>query len=141
MIEGLTRYRNRNPEGRFGDLPPLLRRKAEQWLWNLCKPWRERRSLTRWRYGILCGQARRLARTTSEERSKWGRSMQAKKGGYAVQRQYRNEGRNPTARATHMSKWIRKTRKLRREQAEERARLGLPEPPRHGFTNMDYPSD
>jgi hypothetical protein len=65
--------------------------------------------------------------------------MLAKKGGYAVQRRYRQEGRNPTARATHMSKWIRKTRTLRSKQAEERALLGLPEPSRHGFTNMEYP--
>jgi hypothetical protein len=135
-IEGLRRYRNRNPEGRFGDLPPLLRCEAEHWLWKLS---RKHRSLPGWLYAILCGQARRLA--LNPPTSEWGRSMRAKKGGYTVQRRYKFEGRNPTARARHMLKWIRKTRKLRHEQAEERARLGLPEPARHGFTNMDYPWD
>jgi hypothetical protein len=133
-IEGLKKYRDRNREGRFGDLPPMVRREAEQWLFELCKPWRERRSLPGYVYGILCGQAKRLARTTPEERSKWGRSMRAKKGGYAVQRRYKLEGRNPTACATHMSKCIRETRKQRQKEAEERTRLGQPEPSRHGFT-------
>jgi hypothetical protein len=131
-IEGLKKYRSRNREGRFSDLPPKMRREAEHWLWKLCKPWRERRSLPTWRFAILCGQARRLA--LNPPTSEWGRSMMAKKGGYAVQQRYKLEGRNPTARATHMSKMIRKTRKLRREQTEERIRLGLPQPSRHGFT-------
>ena len=132
-IEGLEKYRNRNREGMFADLPPMVRREAEHWLWKLCKPWRERRSLHAWLYPILCGQARRLARMTPEERSQWGHSMLAKRGGLAVQRKYRREGRNPTAKATHMSKCIRRDRKRKREQEEERKRLGLPEPPRHGF--------
>jgi hypothetical protein len=131
-IEGLKKYRGRNPRGYFEDLPSEVRRRAREWLHLLCKRWRG--NLPRWRFAILVGQAKRLARTTPEDRSQWGRSMRAKKGGYAVQRRYKVEGRNPTTRATHMSRWIRKTRKRRQQEDQERLRHGLPEPSRHGFT-------
>ena len=37
-----------------------------------------------WRRAILIGQAKRLASMSDDERSAWGRSMLAKRGGYAV---------------------------------------------------------
>lgn len=135
-IKELEKYRRRQPGGYFDDLPWEIQKRAEQWLHYFCDRWKRRGLLTHWRFAILVGQARRLAWTTPEIRSAWGRSRRAKKGGLAVQRRYRLEGRNPTARATHASKWIRKARKRQREEALERARLGLPEPSRHGFTNM-----
>jgi len=49
--------------------------------------------------------------------------MLAKKGGYAVQRRYRMEGRNPTARARNVLKLAKTKRKKEREEAEERAKL------------------
>lgn len=132
-IPELRRFRGHNRGGRFSDLPPVLRRTAEKWLFKLCQRWLHRNDLPGWRFAILCGQAKRLARTSFEERSKWGRSMHAKRGGYAVQRRYRDESRNPTARATHMSKCIRLSRKKRQEEAAERRRSGIPDPPRRGF--------
>jgi hypothetical protein len=52
---------------------------------------RERGSVPRWLFAIYIGQAKRLA--LNPPTSAWGRSMRAKKGGYAVQRRYRREGR------------------------------------------------
>jgi hypothetical protein len=49
---------------------------------------------------LYVGQAKRLARISPEQRSAWGRSMLAERGGLAVQRSYRLEGRRPTANAT-----------------------------------------
>jgi Fic/DOC family len=46
------------------------------------------------------GPAKRLARTSKEERSAWGLSMHGKRGGFAVQRRYRAYGRQATASAT-----------------------------------------
>jgi hypothetical protein len=51
-----------------------------------------------WLYGILCGQDKRL--TLNPPSSGWGRSVHAKRGGYAAQRRNPVEGKNPTARAT-----------------------------------------
>jgi hypothetical protein len=129
-IEGLRNFRNRPS---IDELPGPVRFRAQRWLSRLIAQARAcGRRLDSWYLAILCGQAKRLARNPPT--SAWGRSMRAKKGGYAVQRRFRREGRNPTARATHMSKWVRKARKRRQKEAEERARLGLPEPSRHGFT-------
>jgi hypothetical protein len=56
--------------------------------------------------------------------------MLAKRGGLAVQRRYRLEGRNPTVRAT-LCRVVRQRIK-KQDAAEEkmRASLGLPPPPR-----------
>jgi hypothetical protein len=134
-IEALKQFRNRCS---IDELPGPLRFRAYQWLSRLIAQAKSRgRPLQSWYLAILRGQAKRLA--LNPPTSEWGRSMMAKKGGYAVQRRYKVEGRNPTVRATHMSKMIRKARKLRHGQAEERTQFGLPDPSRHGFTNMDYP--
>jgi len=47
--------------------------------------------------------------------------MNAKKGGYAVQRRYRMEGRHPTEVAT----LVHRANARMRQDAEERKRLGL----------------
>lgn len=51
-----------------------------------------------WRYAILVGQAKRLALNPPD--SAWGHKMLAKRGGLAVQTQYRLWGRNLTLEAT-----------------------------------------
>lgn len=110
------------------------RSRARHWFFHIRQKRKlEGRPIRDWEWPILQGVAKRLARSTPEELSAWGRRNLARLGGYTVQRLYRREGRNPTARATHMSKYIRKARKRQREQAEERKRLGLAEPSKHGF--------
>jgi hypothetical protein len=119
---------------RIDELPEPQRSKARYWLSYLVeKRKRKGRPIRAWEWPVLQGVAKRLARSTADELSALGRRMRATLGGYAVQRRYRQEGRNPTAIATHMSKYIRRYRKRKREEAEKRARLGLPEPSRHGF--------
>jgi len=127
-IVGLKRYRGRNPRGYFQDLPWDVRNRAHQWLNRFMKRWG--RDMPRWRFAILVGQAKRLALTSAEERSKWGRSMLGKRGGHAVQHRYQIEGRHPTASAT-LTRIHKQKAKLRAdEEAQQRAQLGLPEPRR-----------
>jgi hypothetical protein len=80
-----------------------------------------------WLHPILVGNARRLA--LNPPSSAWGRSMRAKKGGYATQRRYRIEGRtgprHPAHYAATVSASQRKWRRQQREDAEQRKRLGL----------------
>jgi hypothetical protein len=125
-IEGLRAFRGRNPGGYFVDLPFDIRQHAEMWLHRFCERWRG--NLPRWRFAILIGQARRLARTSSEERSAWGRSMLAKRGGKAVQKFYRcgGNGNYRAHRAAIISAARRKWRKEEKLEAELRSRLGLP---------------
>jgi hypothetical protein len=56
--------------------------------------------------------------TSQEERSQWGRSMLAKRGGYAVQEGYRREGRtgdqHPAHKAAEKSVERRRDRKKKR---------------------------
>ena len=81
-----------------------------------------------WLYPILVGNARRL--TLNPPTSAWGRSMRAKKGGYATQRRYRIDGRtgenHPAHHAATVSASNRKWRRQQREVAEQRKPLGLP---------------
>jgi hypothetical protein len=101
-IEGLENYQRRGSAGDlFQDLPPELQKRAHYWLTRFVAKYRARGlEIEPWRFAILCGQAKRLARKPPT--SAWGRSMHAKRGGYAVQQQYRAEGRHPTAGATAM---------------------------------------
>ena len=89
-IEGLRKYDGKNPNGYFNDLPPQARMAAWRWLARFETKWRG--NLPRWRRAILIGNAKRLAKTSEEERSAWGRSMLAKRGGLAVQRKYAADG-------------------------------------------------
>jgi hypothetical protein len=126
-ISGLNNYRGRNPHGYFQDLPWEVRQQAQAWLSRFLG---RHPHCPRWLFPILVGQARRLALMSDEERSAWGRSMLAKRGGYAVQRCYGMEGRtgfaHPAHKAAITSAAQRKWRKRQRQDAEERKRLGLP---------------
>jgi hypothetical protein len=95
------------------------------WLWRFRQKWD--RDLPPWRFAILVGQAKRLA--LNPPSYEWSRWMNAKKGGYAVQRAYRHEGRNPTLAATQAHR--------AKAEARRRRKLGLPEPTRHRFLPLD----
>jgi hypothetical protein len=125
-IPGLKKYQRRNSRGYFEDLPWPLQRKAHDRLWHLCQKWKG--NLPQWRLAILVGRAKDL--TLHPRGYEWSRWMNAKKGGYAVQRRYRAEGRHPTEKATHARLADLKIR----EEADRREQLGLPPQARHGFT-------
>jgi hypothetical protein len=128
-IPGLKKYQGRNPNGYFHDLDWPTRQRASEWLHYFCERARRRRgSVPQWLFAIYVGQAKRLA--LSPPSSEWGRRTAAKKGGYAVQRRYRMEGRHPTELATQVH---RNNARMRRD-AERRKRLGLPPRSRHWFT-------
>jgi hypothetical protein len=123
-IPSLQDYRGRDPNGTFEALPPDVRRRAQQWLHKFCKRWGA--DLPYWRFAILAGQAKRLALNPPD--SAWGRKMLAKRGGLAVQIDYRLAGRNPTAEA-NAARRLRAAAKLHREaNAEAQRRVG-------GFSN------
>src|SRR5262245_21839979 len=120
-IRDLTKYQGRNPNGYFKDLDFPVRQRAYAWLHRLCdKGKRKRGSVPQWLFALYVGQAKRLA--LNPPSYEWRRWMNAKKGGYTVQRMYRREGRHPTEAATHEHQF---RAKLRQEEAR-RKRLGLP---------------
>ena len=88
-----------------------------------------------WLFAIYCGEAKRLA--LNPPTSSWGRSMLAKRGGLAVQRRYRLEGRNATARAMRCRLIKQNARKRAREDAELRDSIGLPPPIRVRYLPLD----
>jgi hypothetical protein len=132
-IEGLRKFRGRNPRGYFEDLPWEAKQRAQLLLHRFCERWRG--NLPPWRFAILVGQAGRLARTTPEERSAWGRKMLAKRGGYAVQRRYRAEGRVGKLHPAHHAAQVSASKRRWRKTLQERERQGIA-PRRHGFTNL-----
>lgn len=116
-IEGLRKYRGRNPNGYFEDLPADVRFHARRWLAYLLERRKHLGKETpQWTFAILVGQAKRLASKSEEERSAWGRSMLAKRGGYAVQQRYLMEGKQPLA-----SHGIRKGLLASERQSKQRA--------------------
>jgi hypothetical protein len=119
-IKSLRKYNGRNPNGFFNDLPLDIRVAAWRWLGKLQAKWG--RNLPLWRRAILIGQARRLALMSDEERSAWGRSMLAKRGGYRVQWIYRFQGRNPTAAANESRRQRVQQRKQTAERQKQAAR-------------------
>jgi hypothetical protein len=115
-IENLRKYQGKNPNGYFEDLEPRVKMAAYQWLGRLCQRWG--RDLPPWRFAILVGRARWLA--LNPPTPEWGRSMRAKRGGYAVQRKYRLEGRHPTAKATEARlRKLRAKKQIKARQEEE----------------------
>lgn len=110
----------------FDNLSPTEQDEA----WRLLNKWLRRRPWKPWRYPVLIGRARTLARTTPEERSAWGRRMQARHGGLAVQRMYREQGRDTLTRARHIRQLKQQERKRAAAEDARRERLGLPLPPR-----------
>jgi hypothetical protein len=111
----------------FDDLPPEQEREAWRFLGEFLRRHPNRPS---WLYPILIGQAKRLARTTQEERSKWGRRMLAKRGGYAVQQSYVMKGQtgemHPGHKAARVSAGRRRWRKMEIEEARLHQAVGLP---------------
>lgn len=131
-IPGLKKYQDRNPNGYFKDLNWSVRQRAYEWLYYFCERARRRGYVPGWLFAIYVGQAKRLAQNPPTY--EWSRWMNAKKGGYAVQRLYRREGRvgrdHPAHKAADVSVSMRKWRKQEREEAERRKRLSLPPKPR-----------
>lgn len=104
-IRGLKEYQRRGRRGVFCDLEPDQRQAAIRILRRLFERWKG--DLPQWRRAILIGQAKRLALNPPD--SSWGRSMLARRGGYAVQRMYRMEGKHPTEKATRVRVLRRKS--------------------------------
>jgi hypothetical protein len=132
-IDSLRKFNGRNPNGYFADLPPKARLAAWRWLAKFCQKWG--RNMPRWRFAILCGQARRLALTPPD--SAWGRSMHSRKGGIAVQRKYRAEGRHPTKIATRIRMLKQARAKKAHAEAEFRKKYGLPAAERVVYLPLD----
>lgn len=125
-IESLERYRNRSARGGgFYDLPPFQRQAAERWYAHFVRRrLAQGKPLEPWLKAIYHGQARRLVRRPPTR--EWGRRMLAKRGGYAVQRRYLEEGRNPTAQATRMRSLLA-ARAARRATAAAAPKQPLPD--------------
>jgi hypothetical protein len=132
-IYQLDNYRDRNPNGYFHDLPLDIRISATQWLDRFCKKWAG--NLPAWRFAILVGRAKWLA--LHPPTSSWGRSMLAKRGGLALQRKLRLEGKHPTAHATRCRVMKQNARKRAMLESESRARMGLPTPARVKYLPLD----
>lgn len=120
-ISGLAKYQQRHPKGvYFAELPRDQRALAFQHLKRFLLKWRALGGgLPRGRLGILVGQAMRLARMSDADLSAWGKRMLAKRGGYAVQRRYRAEGRHPTEKATRV-------RQARRQRQKDGSHVSRP---------------
>lgn len=112
-IWALKKYQQRVKGGLFSDLPQHVRERASLLLAGFRERWRG--NLPQWRLAILVGQAKRLA--LHPPTSEWGRSMLSKRGGHAVQRKYRLEGRRPTEEATRIRLLRQKARKAQEAQA------------------------
>jgi hypothetical protein len=125
-IEGLKKYRGRNPRGYFEDLPWEAKRRAQTLLHRFCERWRG--DLPPWRFGILVGQAKRLA--LNPPTAAWGRSMLAKRGGLAVQRQYQLDGR---IGLKHPARLAAKSRAKRQAAIKEARKAGAV---RHWFGSL-----
>lgn len=124
-IASLRNWKKRRPERCFMDLPLALRVKAYQWFNKFVQRWGG--DLPYWRRAILMGQARRLA--LNPPTSAWGRSMLARRGGYAVQRKYRQEGKtgklHPVLKAAAVSASRRNAEKRRLQEAEQRKQRAM----------------
>ena len=132
-IPSLRKFNGRNPDGYFNDLPPQARMAAWRWLGKFQERWG--RNMPRWRFAILVGQAKRLALNPPD--SAWGRSMHSKKGGKAVQRKYRAEGRHPTKFATRVRVLKQDRAKKAQAEAEFRKKYGLPALARVAYLRLD----
>jgi hypothetical protein len=132
-IEGLRKFRGRNPRGYFEDLLWEAKQRVQMYLSRFCERWRG--DLPRWRFAILVGQAQRLARMSDEDRSAWGRKMLAKRGGYAVQRRYRAEGRVGKLHPAHHAARVSASKRRWKKTVKERERPGVI-PRRHSSGNL-----
>ena len=135
-IPNLDRYRHKTRLSYFQNLPWDARQRAYQWLDRFIKRWEAREgTIPAWRFAILVGQAKRLA--LNPPTPAWGRSMHAKRGGLAVQRRYRLEGRDATARATRCRGLKQNAKKRANDEAKLRGSMGLPAPARVKYLPLD----
>jgi hypothetical protein len=119
-IQSLRRYGDKNPNGYFNDLPPQARMAAWRWLDQLEENRRKKgKSTPQWVRALLIGQAKRLA--LNPPTSEWGRSMLAKRGGYAVQRKYLIEGRTGKL---HPANYAARVRVLKQQRSKRDSRTG-----------------
>lgn len=135
-IPELKRFQRRHRKGTyFQDLPANLRPRAHWWLKRFVeRRQRSRKRISPWLFAIYVGQAKRL--TLHPPSSEWGRSMLAKRGGYAVQRRYRWDGRHPTKKATH----VRLIRQKSRAKEQELPKLpGETVPPSSALEGLFKP--
>jgi len=96
-IPALDPYRKPAPSGGpFAALNWPQQRTAEQLLWEWCQKWGT--NLPPWRLAILVARARRPA--LHPLNSAWGKQIRCRRGGLAVQKDYRLRGIDPTAKAT-----------------------------------------
>jgi hypothetical protein len=93
----------------FGGLPYEAQLEAGRLYRRMLEKWG--RDLPGWRRAILIGQTKRWAMISEEERSRWGHSMLAKRGGYAVQERYRMEGRTGPKHPAHKAAAKRVTKR------------------------------
>lgn len=124
-IERLRKFRGRNPRGYFENLSWDVRQQAYAWL-NKFVTRRKARfgDVPGWLFAIYVGQAKRLA--LNPPTAAWGRSMLARRGGYAAQRRFRMEGRDIQAHATRC--------RVTKQAAIKRMRQ--PGASRHSFGNL-----
>jgi len=106
ILRKFQKSRGREP---FADLPFELRVIATMRLERFIeRRWNAYGFVAPWLYGIYCGQAKRLV--LNPPTPEWGRRLRAIRGGKAVQRKYKQEGRHPTAKATATRKLLREAR-------------------------------
>ncbi len=133
-IEGLRKFRGRNPHGYFEDLPWEARQRAYAWLDKFVTRRKARFGhVSRWLFSIYVGQAKRLV--LNPPTAAWGRSMLAKRGGDAVQRQYRAEGRVGPLHPAHYAAPVGASKLRWKKTVEERERKGI-KLSRQGFGNL-----
>lgn len=133
-IEELKKFRGRNPRGYFEDLPWEVRNRACAWLDKFVTRRKARfGDVPKWLFPIYVGQAKRLA--LNPPTAAWGRSMLAKRGGYAVQHRYQAEGRTGKAHPAHHAARVSASKRRWKKTVEERERQGI-KPRRHGFGNL-----
>lgn len=124
-IDGLRKFRGRNPRGYFADMPWEVRQRAYSWLNRFVTRRRARFGhVPRWLFAIYVGQAKRLA--LNPPTATWGRSMLARRGGYAAQQRFRMEGRDLQRQAT----------RCRVAKLAAIKRMRQPGAPRHSFGNL-----
>ncbi len=134
LIDGLKKFRNRNPRGYFEDLPWDVRQLAYSWLHKFVTRRKARfGSVPRWLFAIYVGQAKRLA--VNPPTAAWGRSMLSRRGGYAVQRRYQIEGRVGKLHPAHHAARVSASKRRWQKTVTEREQQGI-KPRRHGFTNL-----
>src|SRR5258708_1176043 len=117
-IEGLRKYRGRPS---IDDLPAPMRSEASNCYSSFLRSINEQGKFTpQTTRAILVGQAKRMAHTTPEERSRWGRALLAKLGGLRVQQLYRETGRVGDAHPSRIASRVSAAR--RRSRKEEKLR-------------------